>query len=85
MNNQYPSPVHEAMDSAYHYETKKVTSTRKEKYCGLCSKTIPKGSSHNVETIYRDEHSQVNICSDCEVKYKTEIAQMRNRELDDYE
>lgn len=83
-NNEYPSPVHELMALSYHYETKNVGSTRKEKICSLCSKMIPKGSSHKVETIYRDEHVQANICNDCEVTYKTELAQMRDRQLDDY-
>lgn len=57
--------------SRYIYETNKVNSSRKEKWCGCCNKTIKKGES-SITVTYFDgsEFQATHVCSDkCLKKY----------------
>lgn len=74
----------EDMEGSYYYETNRVGSTRKEKSCGICGKTIPVKSSHMVLKLFCDEFYDYNICPSCEKEHSNEISQAQKGEFDSY-
>lgn len=81
-DNKNTNPVKELLEGSYFCEDTSVSSTRKIKFCSLCSDTIPVGSTHIGAKLFCDEYYQVNFCNECKDRYSSELTAMRNKEYD---
>ena len=78
MSNNNNNPIKEIFDfGGYFYEMKTIKKTRKEKTCRVCGETIPSGSGHLIAVVFIHEFRNLNICNECEKKYKNEIENMK--------
>ena len=78
--------LREFVGGSYVYETKSVKKTRKSKFCQLCNKLIPVGSSVKLIvfcTTSSGEFHNKSICCDCQYNYKDELDLLIAGKLDD--
>lgn len=62
-----------------------VSKTRKTKYCDVCLKDIPKGSSHAYYKFYGvcSDFPSFNVCNSCKSKHKEELSRMSKGEFNE--